>query len=144
MVAATVTLLVTTPVAMWWLVGDRTEVPAELDPDYMVEPLAVDPVAAGVVGAGCVVTAGVVLLLVTWVTLRHRSQRPWWSVMLSVLVVGYIVGVGFRAMTTGTIGANIGAGVMVGVCGPAVVMLLLWAVVRSIELVRSGRLTGRR
>jgi hypothetical protein len=78
------------------------------------------------------------MLLVTGATLRHRSQRPWWSVVLPVLAAGYIVGVGWRVVTTGVIGANLG-GIWVGLGSPAVAMLLLWAVVRSVELLRSSR-----
>jgi hypothetical protein len=140
MVVAAVSLLIATPVAVGWLVGDRTEIPLEMDPDYLVRPIEVDPVVADVVGAGCALTAGVALLLTTWLTIRHRRHRPWWSVVLPIVVVGYILGVGYRAMTTGTIGANIGAGVFVGIGSPAVAMLLLWAVVRGVELLRDGRL----
>jgi hypothetical protein len=142
MVMAAIGLLITTPVAVWWLVGDRTEIPLEENPDYLVRPIEVDPVVEDVVGAGCALIAGIALLLTTWVTVRHRGHRPWWSVVLSVVVIGYIVGVGARVMTTGTIGANIGAGIWVGIGGPAVAMLLLWAVVRGVELLRSRSAGG--
>ena len=36
-VAATLTL--TTPIAVWWLAGDQTEIAAELEPDYLVRPI---------------------------------------------------------------------------------------------------------
>jgi hypothetical protein len=138
MAIAAVSLLIATPVAMWWLIGDRTEVPAELDPDYVVRPPAIDPLVERAAGLGCALTVVVGLLLAGWVTLRVPGHRPWWSVILSVLTAGYIVGIGLRAMTTGVIGANIGFGVMVLWGGPAVVMLLMWAVVRAIELLRQG------
>jgi hypothetical protein len=143
MVLATLSLTVATPVAVWWLIGDQTEIPADLDPHYILRPIEVAPAVEDAVGVTCLVTVGAALLLVTWKTLRHRAQRPWWSVVLPVLVAGYIVGVCWRAATTGVVDANIGAGVWILLGIPSVTTLLLWAVVRGIELVRFGGPTGR-
>jgi hypothetical protein len=129
-------LLIATPLAMWWLIGDMTEIPLEENPDYYVRPPAIDPLVERIVGAGCALAVAVGLLFVGWVTLRVPGHRPWWSVILCVLTAGYIVGIGLRAMTTGVIGANIGFGVLVTWGGPAVVMLLTWSVVRAVELLR--------
>jgi hypothetical protein len=139
MVTAAVSLLIATPIAVWWLVGDQTEIPLDENPDYLLRAIEVDPVLEDVVGAASALTAGVALLFTTWVTIRHPSHRPWWSVVLPVVVIGYILGVGYRALTMGTIGANIGAGVFVWWGSPAVAMLLMWAVVRSVELLREER-----
>ena len=93
---------------------------------------------AEVVGVGCALAVVIAVALTTWMTVRNPGHRPWWSVVLCTLAAGTIVGTGWRTITTGVIGANIGAGVTIGVGAPAVTMLLLWVVVRSVELLRSG------
>ena len=136
MAVAAAGLTVTTPIAVWWLIGDQTEIPPEMDPDYVVRPVDLDPVVEQAVGTGFTLAVGVTLGLVTWATLRRRDLRPWWSVLLPVLVAGYLAGAAWRAVTTGVIGANIGAGLMVGLGAPAAGALLLWAVVRGVDLLR--------
>ena len=134
-VMAAVVLMTATPVGMWWLIGDQTQIPAEMDPDYVVRPIEVDPVVEEAVGAGAAWAMFLALAWVSWVTIRHRSQRRWWSVVLLVLAAGYIIGVGLRAVTMGVIGANIG--VVVLWSGPTIATLIAWAVVRAIDLLRS-------
>jgi hypothetical protein len=129
-------LLIASPVAVWWYAGDQTEVPDELNPDYAVRPMEISPAVENTVGIAAGVTVLVGLLFAAWMTARHRDQRAWWSVILPVLTAGYLVGSGWRVVTAGVIGANIGAGMVFMWGGPAVVCLLIWAIVRGSDLVR--------
>jgi hypothetical protein len=137
MLAAT-GLLIATPVATWWLVGDRTESSAGTDLDYAVRPVELDPAVERLVGTGSVLTVAVTVLLLTRASRRHQLDPRWWSVVVPLLVAGVIVGAGWRVITAGVIGANIGAGFVVLVGGPLVAALLLWAMFRSLYLLRSA------
>jgi len=55
------------------------------------------------------------------------------------MAAGFITGAGWRVMTAGVIGANIGAGFVIMVGSPLVTALLVWAVARSIYLVHRLR-----
>lgn len=49
-------------------------------------------------------------------------------------MAGLLVGVGWRVLTAGVIGANIGAGLVIVFGGPVVAGLLLWALGRGVWL----------
>jgi hypothetical protein len=63
-------------------------------------------------------------------------DRRWWEVIGPLVVAGLMVGVGWRVLTAGVVGANIGAGLALMTGGPVVAALLLWALVRALLLVR--------
>ena len=130
-------LVLATPAATWWLVGDQS-VQSQTDLDYVVR-LNVDPGVERLAGI-----AGLVLLAASVVTLllasRNRGlDRRWVWVVGPLVVAGVIVGAGLRIVTAGVIGANIGAGFAVVFGAPVVAGLLLWALGRSLYLVIKGR-----
>lgn len=88
--------------------------------------------AAGLASA---LLAAVALLILVWFTVRHLFDVRWWTVLGPLMAAGFITGAGWRVMTAGVIGANIGAGFVVLAGTPLIAALLVWAVARSIYLV---------
>ncbi|MGH3738376.1 MAG: hypothetical protein ACRDT6_22635 [Micromonosporaceae bacterium] len=133
---AAAALLLAVPVATWWLVGDLSEVPESADPDYLVRPWqlgALEPVL-GALGLT------VVLLTGAWLVRRaHRFDQRWWLVWCALLLAGLVVGFGWRVVTAASIGANIGAGLVLLFGTPFLGVLLLWSVAWSVYLVLRGR-----
>lgn len=140
--AAAVTLIVTTPVAVWGLMGRQDAAgfaPSELD--YMVRPFAIPEGAETAIGAAAaLLAAGAAVVL-------GRASRPgpdrfdgrWWEVIGPLLAAGLLVGAIWRTVTAGVIGANIGAGLALLLGGPVVAGLVLWSLGRGLWLARSRR-----
>jgi len=126
-VAPALILVLAVPVAAWWLVGDQSTVPASMDPDYAFRPWRIGPVAARAAGIGSLAAGGVAAAVLIAMTLRRRLDYRWWAVLVPLAAAGIIAGAGWRVMTAGVIGANIGAGLLVFTCGPLVLGLLIWA-----------------
>jgi hypothetical protein len=133
-VPAAVGLVMAIPIATWWLVGDQSTVPASADPDYAFQPLDIGLGAEHAAGIGSTVLAVVTLMTLVWAARRHHLDIRWWSVLVPLLAAGSIVGSGWRVLTAGVIGANIGAGLVIIFGGPVVAALLIWALARSIHL----------
>ena len=131
-------LVLAVPVAAWWLVGDQSTVPVSMDPDYAFRPWRIGPVAARAAGLGSLAAGGVAAAVLIGVTLRGRLDVRWWAVLVPLLAAGSIAGAGWRVLTAGVIGANIGAGLVVMEGGPVVAGLLIWALAFSVHLSRSG------
>ncbi|MBF9132094.1 hypothetical protein I0C86_24485 [Plantactinospora sp. S1510] len=136
-------LVIAAPVLTWWLVGDRSTVPAGADPDYAFQPLDVGPGLTRAAGIGSAVVAVVALLTLVRATRRNRLDPHWWGVVVPLLTAGVLVGSGWRLMTAGVIGANIGAGLTVLLGGPVVAALLIWATCYATCLSRRGRRAGQ-
>jgi hypothetical protein len=133
---AAAALVIATPVATWWLVGDQSSAGTGLD--YAVRPIELDPAVERMVGIGSVLAVVVSALVLARASRRRQLDQRWWSVLVPLLLAGLIVGAGWRVLTAGVIGANIGAGLVILFGGPAVAALLLWAVFRSVHLARSA------
>ncbi len=136
--APALALVLAVPVAAWWLVGDLSTVPASMSPDYAFRPWPISPAAARAAGIGSLAVAGMAAAALGWAALRRRLDARWWAVLVPLLAAGFIAGTGWRVMTAGVIGANIGAGLVVLVGGPIVLGLLTWALAFSVHLSRSG------
>ena len=137
-------LVLTFPVATWWLVGDQSTVSASAHPDFAFRPFDVSRGVEHAAGRASVLLAAAMLLLLVWFTVRHLFDARWWSVLVPLMAAGFITGAGWRVMSAGVIGANIGAGIVVLFGVPLVAALLVWAVARSIYIVHRLRhpLTG--
>ncbi len=132
-----VVLVMAAPVACWWLVGDLSERGADLD--YAVRPVPLDPAVElllGITAAAGAVASSAVLLRAT---VRRRFDARWWLVLLPVVAAGWVAAVGWRTLTAGVYGANIGGGLAVILGVPAVAGLLLWAVAATVWLLRAPR-----
>jgi hypothetical protein len=134
-----VALQVATPVATWWLAGDLSTVPASSDPDYAFRPWLISPAATRAAGIGSLTIAATAIVLLGWATLRRLMDVRWWAVLVPLMAAGFIAGAGWRVMTAGVIGANIGAGFVVLLGGPIVLGLLIWALGFSLHLLRAHR-----
>ncbi|MEU7934725.1 hypothetical protein [Micromonospora echinofusca] len=136
-------LLLCTPVAAWWLIGDLTgdearRLAAEgVELDYAIRPVSLGTTGDRIVGVlACV---GVVLAL-AWLlraTARRSLDRRWWWVLAPLVAAGALLGLAWRVLTAGGIGANIGAGLMLIVGGPALAVLLIVAAVAALRMRRN-------
>ena len=138
LVLAGVVLVAATPIAVWWLVGDlsTTAVP---DPDYMIHPIPMGAAVERLLGSSAVLLVGVsgaVLLGATW---RGRLPARWWGVLVPLLAAGAFCGAGWRVLTAGVVGANIGGGLVLLGGGPIVLTLIGVAVVVARSLGRPPR-----
>ncbi|MFF0890582.1 hypothetical protein [Streptomyces sp. NPDC003456] len=134
------------PVAAWGLMGrqDYDGLPAD-ELDYAFQPWDVgDGVAAVVGGIGLLVAVAGAVVLARGA--RRGAMDPrWWSVVGPLVVVGLMAGAGWRILTAGVVGANIGAGLVIILGAPVAAALVVWALARSVWLVagRRGRGGGR-
>jgi hypothetical protein len=132
-------LVLAFPVATWWLVGDLSTVPASADPDFAFKPFDISTATARAAGVAAVALAAVTLTVLVCLTVRRVLDARWWSVLGPLLAAGLITGTGWRVMTAGIIGTNIGAGFVILFGSPAVAALLTWALARSIYLAQRRR-----
>jgi hypothetical protein len=145
MLSAGATLVLGVPVAAWGLMGQQNYdgLPAS-ELDYAYQPWGIgDGVAAGVGGLALVLAAVGAAVLVRGAR-RGAMDRRWWGVVGPLVVVGLMAGVGWRILTAGGIGANIGAGLLIIFGTPVAAGLLLWALAWAFWLVtqRHGHENG--
>lgn len=133
---AALVLLMAVPVATWWLAGDQSTVPVSAAPDYFIKPFNAGPQAERAAGTAALLVCLVTLSMVAWVTARRRVDPRWWGVLVPLLIAGFLVGSGWRVLTAGVIGANIGVGFVIMLGGPTCAVLLLWALTNAIHLLR--------
>ena len=127
-------LVVATPVVTWWVSGDLSE--GVHDPDYMVRPLPLSRVAETAIGTTAAAIALAALVVVVRSARRHEVDRRWLAVLGPLVAAGVVCGFGWRVVTAGVIGANIGGG-MVMLFAPWVVLgLVIAAAVQGYGLCR--------
>lgn len=132
---ASLVLVLATPVAVWWLVGDLTDGRARrlaaegVALDYAVRPVSLGPAGDRIVGVLACVAAVLALGVLVRATAVRRLDAGWWTVLAPLVAAGALVGFAGRVVTAGGVGANIGAGLMVLAGGPALVVLLVVAAV---------------
>lgn len=119
------------PMAAWWLIGDQSEGGRGAD-YYTLRPLEISFGDEQVFGVIAVVASvvGVALLLRSRHTLRARPTS-WERAVLAVVVAEVVSMFIYRVMTAGTIGANIGAGMMLLFVVPIAAFVLAWALERA-------------
>jgi hypothetical protein len=123
---AMVALIVAVPVATWWAVGDlSTDLP---DPDYQIRPVAIGDTTEQVAGVSAAVLAVAAVVALIHAGRAGRFDRRWWPVLVELTVAGTLCGAGWRVLTAGVIGANIGAGLVLWVGAPIVAALVGLAV----------------
>ncbi|AUH39094.1 hypothetical protein CXR04_01450 [Streptomyces sp. CMB-StM0423] len=130
-------LVLACPVWVWWAVG---QLDADFDDlDYYMRPPELPPglePALGISGMAVAVVCAVVLVVGTWL---EWFDLRWWQVIGPLVLAGIGTGYGWRILTAGGIGANIGAGAVMLFGVPTLFATLVWALVRSILLVRQAR-----
>ncbi|GAA4591852.1 hypothetical protein BJY16_000419 [Actinoplanes octamycinicus] len=138
--AAMIALVFAVPVATWWLVGDLTdpELLAEhIELDYAYRAVSLGAAADRVLGMlACLIVAGTVPFL-AWASITRRLRAGWWLVLLPLIVAGHLSGLAARVATAGVIGANIGAGLVLLLGLPVLLVLVSIAGVIAFYLLRS-------
>lgn len=129
-VTAAVSLVLATPVAVWWVVGDVSSKGFD-DLDYMVRPVELPSVVEAVIGGLAVVLVIVCGAVLGHALYRGRVRRAWSATVVPLFAAGVVVGAGWRVVTAGGIGANIGGGLVVLFGGPLVVALIVVAVANA-------------
>ena len=142
LLSAAVTLALATPIATWWLVGPLKTAPARVGLDYAFRPWPISPVAATATGIAAAMLAVMSLALLIWATARHRLDARWWRVLIPLLVAFFIAGAGWRVLTAGVLGSNIGAGIVIVIGGPLVLVLVAWALGYALYLGSGQSPTG--
>ncbi|WP_405871841.1 hypothetical protein [Streptomyces sp. NBC_00005] len=143
--AAGTALVAAVPVAAWGLMGQQdAEGLSASELDHAFQPWAVADGTAAAIGATALLVAAVGVTLLARATLRGALDRRWWQVLGPLTLAGLVVGVGWRIMTAGVVGANIGAGLTLMFGGPVVAGLVLWALFRGVWLATRGTGHGGR
>lgn len=133
------------PVAAWGLMGQQNHdgLPAR-ELDYAFQPWDIGDGVAAVAGGIALVLAAAGAAVLVRSSLRGAMDRRWWGVLGPLVVLGLMAGVGWRILTAGGIGANIGAGLLIIFGTPIAAGLLLWSLAWAFWLVtqRSGHEGG--
>ena len=133
-VAAAVVLVLAATVVSWWLIGDQSTTGPD-NADYVIRPLfRLRPGAERAVGSGSCALAVASALWLGWASAGHGFDLAWWSVVGPVLLIGILLGLGWRVFTAGVIGANIGAGLYTFFVGPVILAVLGWVIFRTVTL----------
>ena len=132
-----VLLVLTAPVAVWWVVGDMSIEGSDLD--YSVRPPDWDPAVQNAVGITATVVFVVVAALLVHAGVTRRLDPLWWLALVPAVTAGAVAAVIERMLTAGTYGANIGAGLAVLAGVPVVVVLLTISLVVTVLMARRRR-----
>jgi hypothetical protein len=127
-------LVLAMPIAAWWVIGDQSE-PID-DPDYAFRPLDISSGTERAFGAVALVLVAGSVIVILISARRGRFDASWWRVLAPLIAAGAICGYGWRIMTAGVGGANIGAGFVLFFGAPIVLALTGWAAVNWIRLQR--------
>ncbi|MEU4465654.1 hypothetical protein AB0G20_18375 [Streptomyces sp. NPDC024017] len=124
------------PVAAWGLMGQQNYdgLPAS-ELDYAFQPWDIGDGVAAIAGAVALVLAAAGAAVLVRSTLRGAMDRRWWGVLGPLVALGLMAGVGWRILTAGAIGANIGAGLLIIFGTPIAVGLLVWSLAWAVRLV---------
>ncbi|GAA5063597.1 hypothetical protein GCM10023318_48530 [Nocardia callitridis] len=134
--AAGLWLLLTATVLTWYLIGQQdADVGDGVALDYTIRPWALPYGVEHAIGIASIL-GFVGVLVVAWRSWRRGSMDPrWWTVLVLCSLAGAGIGAGWRVLTAGVIGANIGAGLIVLLGVPLLIIVVLVAVIRSITLI---------
>ncbi len=117
-------LVLASPVVTWWTIGDMSTTKTQR-PDYLLRPLMLSETAELLVGITA--TAAMLGSFISLVGLWRRRLIRWVDVgiVLPLLVIGVVLGVTYRVITAGVIGANIGGALMIMLFDPAIIICML-------------------
>ena len=131
---AAVLVVLAVPVVTWWLVGDQSTTSPD-NADYVLRPpFRLSNRATRALGIGALVVALAAAASLIAASANHGFDPNWWSVVGPLLLLGTLLGLGWRVGTAGVIGANIGAGLFALFIGPVILVLIAWVIFRTISL----------
>lgn len=134
-----VAAVATVPVVTWWLIGDQSSAPdPPLEFTYIVRAPDLPHVLDFVVVAVAVAVLTGALALLVLETARGELAPRWWGPILASMATGAFLAACGRAVTAGTVDANIGGGL--AVVGAVVLGLPLsaWSARMTARAWRSG------
>jgi hypothetical protein len=133
-VIAAIVLILAVPVVTWWLVGDQSTTKPD-NADYVVRPpFRMSKGVTRVVGAASLTLALAAAAWLIYASASASFDNRWWSVIGPMLLLGVLLGVGWRVFTAGVVGANIGAGIFAFVAGPVILAIVAWVIFRTVTL----------
>lgn len=131
---ASVLIVLAVPVVTWWLLGDQSTASPD-NADYVLRPpFRFSSRVTRALGTGALAVTVAAAALLIAASASHSFDLRWWSVVGPLLMLGILLGLGWRVLTAGVIGANIGAGLFVFVAGPVILALVGWVIFRAISL----------
>jgi hypothetical protein len=131
--AAVVAGLVALPLATAWVVGDQSSPGfAEYELDYIYRPFEFSP-ALGWASVAIVLASGILSALAFR---QGVLRRAWLPVVLMLAGLGVVLGYGFRVVTAGVIGANIGGAMLLLFGLPVLAVYVVVIIVKSIFVYR--------
>jgi len=137
--AMALVVVIATPVAAWWLIGDQSEtpIPGRDQLDYISHP----PEISGWIVTLCGATAlGAVVMGSGWLLIAARQgalDERWIMPVVLLALAGVVIAGTARLLTAGSHGANIGGGVAMLVCPPVVIALVGTAFARGRRILQS-------
>jgi hypothetical protein len=104
------TVVASTPVVAWALVGDlRTVAAREPDPDYFFRPVDFPAPLPGLIEGAAALILAIGIAALVWMARRGAVRSRAWIALGLALIAGALLGLFARIMTAAVIGANIGA-----------------------------------
>jgi hypothetical protein len=143
-------LLIATPVAVWWHVGQLSMLEgSNITANVLFRPPSVSEATETALGrtATALVAASAAALVIA--ERRGLFDRRWWRVLVPLLLLGAFIGAFWRVVTATTPGWDIGStllGIFVAVPAGAIVMtvLAIWACLGWASLQTARREERRR
>lgn len=119
-------LVLATPVATWFLVGDLSATQFE-DLDYLWRAPALPGAVELVLGVLAVMIALASATVLGFALRRGQVRRQWAATVVPLCVAGALLGYAGRVVSAGGIGANIGGALTIFLAGPLVLALAVAA-----------------
>jgi hypothetical protein len=137
--ALAVVIVVSAPVAAWWLIGDMSEVSlsGRYPPDYVLRAPEIPGWIVPLLGALALLATVACTGFLVRSVLRGTLDRRWVSAVGCLALAGLLLAAIGRVFTAGTHGANIGAGLAMMFGGPVVIALVGTALLRGYKIRRS-------
>ncbi|MEU4691581.1 hypothetical protein [Actinoplanes sp. NPDC023714] len=126
----------------WWIVGDQTDPEAAslgVPLDYALRPLPLSTGQERLIGIAATVLLIAAVAVMIAAVVRRRADPLWLLLLLPLSLAAAIAGACHRIFTAGTIGANIGAGLVTFFVIPVGVVMLLLAGLVLIAIHRRKR-----
>lgn len=142
-VLQTIALLVGSAIFAWWLTYTRPEEVAAAEgfplseADYAIDPLTLPAWAETLIGVGALLLTVAMAVLLVRAVAGGRLAPRWGLVILLSAPIPMMGGVWWMIATAPGIGANIGLGLAAMTFGPAILILLVAAVVNAALALRA-------
>ncbi len=143
-VLAMVALVVSAPLATWWLIGPNPGNEIGGDPtlrpddyDYLIHPPVIAPGLERFAGVASVLVVVASVIVLVRAARADRLDRLWWSLVVVLALSGAVVGAAGRVLTAAVVGANIGGGFIILFGFPMLLVLVIGVSVRTFQVVRT-------